>query len=138
VNRAHFAGIGQACWPVQALALPELTEQWPARCLSGRAPGRLDRASAGLIGREHACDGGGRCGDDEGKVALLPLSEPLPVPRRLMSQKTPGSPQPLGGNHGTADFSEASRSFRPHRIAHSGSGHKLENATSWTASWLTA
>ena len=56
----------------------------------------LHRRGANLIRREHAGDRRRHFGHDEREVALLALFEPLPVPRRLMSQNTPLARKPCG------------------------------------------
>jgi len=70
-----------------ACALPALT-RW-AQTFTG--------AAHTWFRRKHPGDGRGHFGDDERQGSrFLPFCEPLPVPRRLMSQKTPLARKPCG------------------------------------------
>src|SRR5882724_3280780 len=82
--------------PVQALALPELTTM--ARAVDLFARGRLTLTGAAqtwLVVNSPAT-AAGVSETMSARSRLLPLLEPLPVPRCLMSQNTPAARKPLG------------------------------------------
>src|SRR5258708_4946534 len=82
--------------PVQALALPELTTM--ARAVDLFARGRLTLTGAAqtwLVVNSPAT-AAGVSETMSARSRLPPLLDPLPVPRRLMSQKTPEARKPFG------------------------------------------
>jgi hypothetical protein len=95
------------CLPVQALALPEFTTTACAACrLFHAGHANFDRRGADLVGGEHAGDGGGVSETMSARSRFWPLLEPLPVPRRLMSQNTPLAEKPLGATMAAGNFFE--------------------------------
>jgi hypothetical protein len=82
--------------PVQALALPELAT---TTCAVPRAT----RGRQSFTGAAHTwlvvnmpATVAGTSEAIRARSRFLPLSEPLPVPRRLMSQNTPAARKPWG------------------------------------------
>src|SRR6266545_5689694 len=86
----------QPCFPVQALALPELMTmawavpfftRWRQSFTGGAQTWLVVNMPATLAGTSETI---------RARSRFLPFSEPLPVPRRLMSQKIPEARKPRG------------------------------------------
>ena len=118
ISRASF----RPCLPVQALALPELTTTAWARPFFTRSTQTFTGAAQTWLVVNMPATVAGTSETMSARSRFLPLSEPLPVPRRLMSQKTPAAAKALRGDDGTWDLSQfsfhlSSRRPYPTRIA---------------------
>src|SRR6185369_443510 len=99
-QRAVSAAISNAslapCRPVQALALPELTTMaWPIPDPTRLAHTFTGAAQTWLVVNIPATTAG-TVDTINARSRFGPLLEPLPVPRRLMSQNTPPARKPWG------------------------------------------
>ncbi len=84
------------CAPVQALALPELTTMaWALPLLTCFRQSFTGAAQTWLVVNIPATVAGAS-DTINARSSLAPLSEPLPVPSRLMSQNTPAARNPCG------------------------------------------
>ena len=81
---------------MQALALPELTTTAWARPFFTRSTQTLTGAAQAWLVVNMPATVAGASETMSARSRFLPLSEPLPVPRRLMSQKTPAARKPRG------------------------------------------
>src|SRR6185503_3028814 len=84
------------CLPVHALAFPELTTMTWARPLLRRAIQTFTGAAHTWFVVNMPAAALGTCDRIIAKSRFWPLSEPLPVPNRLMSQNTPLALKPCG------------------------------------------
>lgn len=95
--------------PVQALALPELmTTAW-VRPLAVRGMQTLTGAAQIWLVVKRPATAQGTSETMRARSRFWPLSEPLPVPRRLMSQNTPAVRNPFAAT--TAPSAGASFGF---------------------------
>ena len=84
------------CLPVQALALPELTTMaWAVPFLTRSTQTFTGAAQTWLVVNMPATVAG-TSDTISARSRFWPLFEPLPVPRRLMSQNTPLARKPCG------------------------------------------
>src|ERR1017187_6187002 len=84
------------CLPVQALALPVLTTTACATLFFTRSTHTFTGAAQTWLVVNMPATVAGTSDTISARSRFWPLFEPLPVPRRLMSQNTPLARKPLG------------------------------------------
>ena len=84
------------CLPVQALALPEFTTMACAMPFFTRGTQTFTGAAQIWFVVNMPATAAGTSETMSVRSRFLPLAEPLPVPSRLMSQKTPDARKPCG------------------------------------------